>query len=66
MPPAVMPCAVNESLAGNAFKSQAVSDVQRGKMLLPDAVPLYVKGLPLIGEGGDPEVTVPLPVYLTT
>ena len=36
------------------------------EMLVPVAGPLYVNGLPLIGEGGEPDVTDPLPVYLTT
>jgi hypothetical protein len=56
---------VKLALAGKALKSHAVSDVHRGYILSAEAGPLYVKGLPLMGEGGEPAVTDPLPVYLT-
>ena len=50
------------SVAGKALKSQAVSPVQRGKMLDQGVLTLVsaLKGLPEIGLGGKPAVTVAL------
>jgi hypothetical protein len=58
----VRPCGVKVSVAGKALKSQAVSPVQRGKMFDQGVLTLVsaLKGLPEIGLGGNPAVTVAL------